>query len=166
MDINLPLILVVASALGIVIWCADQFYFKAKRQAEQKPHWLISETRSLLPILLLVLIVRSFIAEPFQIPSSSMEPSLLVGDFILVNKFTYGIRLPVSRTKVIDINQPKRGDVMVFFPPGDKRYFIKRVIGLPGDLIEYRNKQLYINGELQTALVSQQGLDLLRRQLL
>ena len=166
MDINLPLILVLASFAGIVIWLVDQLYLKAKRAEDEEAHWLINETRSLLPIVLIVLILRSFVAEPFQIPSSSMEPTLLVGDFILVNKFTYGIRLPVTRTKVLDLNEPKRGDVMVFFPPNDKRYFIKRVIGLPGDLIEYQNKQLFINGELQQTIVSEDELDLLRRQLL
>jgi len=103
------------------------------------------------------LVLRSFLVEPFQIPSSSMVPTLEVGDFILVNKFTYGIRLPVIRTKVIDINDPKRGDVMVFFPPHEKRYFIKRVVGLPGDRIDYIDNQLFINGakiaeELQAQL--------------
>jgi signal peptidase I len=120
----------------------------------------------LLPVILLVLIVRSFLAEPFQIPSSSMEPTLLVGDFILVNKFTYGIRLPVTRTKIIDINEPERGDVMVFFPPQDKRYFIKRIVGLPGDLIEYKNKQLSVNGEIQDLVLDSEKVDLLKRQLL
>ncbi len=94
-----------------------------------------------------------------------MEPTLLVGDFILVNKFTYGLRLPVTRTKVLNINEPERGDVMVFFPPNDKRYFIKRIIGLPGDLIEYKNKQLWINGEAQSTQLVQADIDLLKRQL-
>ena len=108
----------------------------------------VKEVRSLLPIVLVVTILRSFIVEPFQIPSSSMEPTLNIGDFILVNKYAYGIRLPVIRNKVLEIGEPKKGDVMVF-PPHDKRYFIKRVIGVPGDQIEYRNKILYINGQEQ-----------------
>src|SRR5690554_834372 len=178
MDIDLPLVLVIASFLGILIWLYDFIILRRRRNVaimalqteypgwnsagspDKRPYqirlsqiqhepWLIRETKSFLPIILVVLVVRSFIVEPFQIPSSSMEPSLDVGDFILVNKFTYGIRLPVTNTKVITVNQPQRGEVMVFFPPNDARYFIKRVIGLPGDYIEYRDKVLYINGEQQ-----------------
>jgi signal peptidase I len=93
-----------------------------------------------------VLVLRSFVVEPFQIPSSSMVPTLEIGDYILVNKFSYGLRLPVARTKVVEIGEPQRGDVVVFFPPNDNRYFIKRLIGLPGDRISYRNKQLTVNG--------------------
>jgi signal peptidase I len=102
---------------------------------------------SLAPVLGLVLVLRSFVIEPFQIPSSSMVPTLKVGDFILVNKWTYGIRLPVLRTKIIELNSPERGDVMVFFPPHEERYFIKRVIGLPGDEIHVLDGVLYINGD-------------------
>ena len=98
------------------------------------------------PVLFVVLVLRSFVVEPFQIPSGSMIPTLEVGDFILVNKFSYGLRLPVVGTKVVDVGEPKRGDVMVFFPPDDQRYFIKRVIGLPGDEIRVVNNVLYING--------------------
>lgn len=103
--------------------------------------------RAFFPVLLVVLVLRSFVVEPFQIPSASMVPTLEVGDFILVNKFTYGLRLPVAGTKIVDIGEPQRGDVMVFFPPHDDRYFIKRVVGLPGDRLVYRDKILYINGE-------------------
>jgi signal peptidase I len=101
---------------------------------------------SFFPVLAVVLVLRSFVVEPFQIPSSSMVPTLEIGDYILVNKFSYGLRLPVARTKVTDIGEPQRGDVVVFFPPNDNRYFIKRLIGLPGDRISYRNKQLTVNG--------------------
>lgn len=104
--------------------------------------------RSFFPVLAVVVILRSFVVEPFQIPSSSMVPTLEVGDYILVNKFAYGLRLPVIKTKLADVGDPQRGDVIVFFPPGDNRYFIKRLIGLPGDYIEYRDKVLYINGEV------------------
>lgn len=104
-------------------------------------------SKSFFPVLFVVLILRSFVIEPFQIPSSSMVPTLEIGDYILVSKFSYGIRLPVVGTKIIDVGKPKRGDVMVFFPPHDKRYFIKRVIGLPGDVISYTNKRLTINGK-------------------
>jgi signal peptidase I len=126
-----------------------QAAYESARAAAAKEPALIEYSKSFFPVLLLVFVLRSFIAEPFQIPSGSMEPTLEVGDFILVNKFTYGIRLPVINKKIIDINQPKRGDVMVFFPPHmPETYFIKRVIGLPGDQIKYINHVLYINGEV------------------
>lgn len=196
MDIDLPLILVIASVAGIVIWIFDWLMLRPKRneavrQLQAKyPEWntpglpdgrayqtllpealrepaIVRETKSFLPIILVVLIVRSFIVEPFQIPSSSMEPTLDIGDFILVNKFTYGIRLPVTNTKVIANNEPQRGDVMVFFPPNDPRYFIKRVIGLPGDYIEYKDKVLYINGQRQEQQpLSAAPMDFERRDML
>ena len=97
-------------------------------------------------MLLLVLVLRSFLFEPYQIPSESMVPTLEVGDFILVNKFAYGIRLPVLGTKIFDVGEPQRGDVMVFIPPHEPRYFIKRVVGLPGDHVRYQDKVLTING--------------------
>jgi signal peptidase I len=98
-------------------------------------------------VILIVFLLRSFLVEPFKIPSGSMIPTLLIGDFILVNKFTYGIRLPVANVKVLDLGAPKRGDVMVFrFPDDPSLDYIKRVVGLPGDRIEYRNKRLIVNG--------------------
>lgn len=109
---------------------------------------VVEYARSFFPVLAVVLVLRSFLYEPFQIPSSSMVPTLEVGDYILVNKYAYGLRLPVSRTKVMDLGEPERGDVMVFFPPHQNdTYYIKRVIGKPGDRIAYRDKQLFLNGE-------------------
>jgi signal peptidase I len=147
MDINFPLILVCAVAatgMGVLI---DKLFLRTKRKPETKePAW-VDFSRSFFPVLLLVLLLRSFLLEPFKIPSSSMVPTLQVGDFILVNKYTYGLRLPVINTKILSINEPKRGDVMVFFPPNEKRYFIKRVIGVPGDEIRYIDRVVYINGE-------------------
>ncbi len=106
--------------------------------------------RSFFPVLFLVLILRSFIFEPFRIPSGSMYPTLEVGDFIVVSKFSYGLRLPVINKKIIPISEPKRGEVVVFKFPEDKRInFIKRVVGLPGDTIVYKDKRLYVNGILQ-----------------
>jgi signal peptidase I len=97
-------------------------------------------------VLAVVFVLRSFLYEPFQIPSSSMVPTLEVGDYILVNKYHYGIRLPIVRTKVVDLTSPQRGDVMVFFAPHmNDTYFIKRVIGLPGDRVSYRGKQIFVN---------------------
>lgn len=177
MNINFPLILVVAvfvtAFVSIFDWTVlakkrrqaldlikQQFsgvdlseekkkaaYQTACSAASQEPV-VVEYSKSFFPVLAIVLILRSFIVEPFQIPSESMVPTLEVGDFILVNKFAYGIRLPVIRTKVIDINQPDRGDVMVFFPPHETRYFIKRVIGLPGDKVKIDRGDLYINGSL------------------
>ncbi len=110
--------------------------------------WLSRQSKSFLPILIIVIILRSFIAEPFKIPSGSMIPTLLVGDFILVNKYEYGIRLPITKTLIIRTSYPKRGDVIVFRYPKDKNVnFIKRVIGIPGDKITYVNKKLYVNGK-------------------
>jgi len=108
---------------------------------------LVEYARAFFPVILLVFLLRSFLVEPFRIPSGSMMPGLLAGDFILVNKYTYGIRLPVINRKILEIGAPRHGDVMVFRFPGDpSTNFIKRVIGLPGDRIVYRDKQLTING--------------------
>lgn len=127
---------------------ADAKEFSRALDGLPRESTLVEYSRSFFPVLAVVFVLRSFIAEPFQIPSSSMVPTLEVGDYILVNKFTYGIRLPVLRTKVFSINEPERGDVMVFFPPHmNKTYYIKRVIGLPGDVVSYRNKRLYVNGD-------------------
>lgn len=176
MDINFPLILVVlvgvSGGIALFDWIVlrkprrqylaevenrfkgvnlenekQRKAYEAARSAASQEPVAVEYAKSFFPVLAIVLILRSFIVEPFQIPSESMVPTLEVGDFILVNKFTYGLRLPVMRTKVIPINDPERGDVMVFFPPHESRYFIKRVIGLPGDVIEHKDNQLTINGE-------------------
>jgi len=114
-----------------------------------KQPWWIEYSVSFFPVILIVFLLRSFLVEPFKIPSSSMVPTLLVGDFILVNKYAYGIRLPVANKKIVPLGEPARGDVMVFRYPEDPSLdYIKRVVGLPGDRIEYRNKRLTINGRL------------------
>ena len=147
MDLNFELILTLIFLLAAVFWLLNKFVVKQQEG-------LIEFTGSLAPVLGLVLILRSFIVEPFQIPSQSMVPTLKVGDFILVNKWAYGVRLPVLRPKVIEVASPERGDVMVFFPPHTDRYFIKRVVGLPGDQVNVINGVLYINGEkmMQTSM--------------
>ncbi len=159
MDIDLPYILFwVVTACGL-IWLVDVLAFRKKRRArdpEAADPAVVEYAQSFFPVLMFVLLLRSFLAEPYQIPSESMVPTLLVGDFILVNKYTYGLRLPVFGTKILDVDDPARGDVMVFVPPHDPRYFIKRVIGVPGDRVVYENKALYINGErLQYELVGE-----------
>ena len=147
MDINFPLILVILVFVTGVIWLLDKLVLAKKRGADESTPTWIEYSGSFFPVLFIVLILRSFLYEPFQIPSASMVPTLEIGDFILVNKYTYGLRLPVTGTKIVDISEPERGDVMVFFPPNDERYFIKRVIGLPGDKVQVINNILYINGE-------------------
>ena len=113
----------------------------------RQPTW-IEYSGSFFPVIALVFILRSFLWEPFKIPSSSMVPTLLVGDFILVNKYAYGIRLPIINKKVIEVGDPQRGDVMVFKYPKDMgQDYIKRVIGVPGDTITYENKRLTVNGK-------------------
>jgi signal peptidase I len=123
---------------------------------------LIETARSFFPVLLLVFLVRSFLFEPFQIPSGSMKPTLAVGNFVLVSKFSYGLRLPVIRTSLWKRPGPERGDVTVFrFPESPKVHYIKRVIGLPGDRVVYRNKQLSINGEPASKTFVRKGADTL-----
>lgn len=130
------------------IWLLDSLVLSKKRQVgSDEPIW-VEYAKSFFPVILVVFFVRSFIVEPFKIPSGSMMPTLLAGDFILVNKFTYGLRVPILNNTFIEVGQPKRGDVMVFhYPPAPSVDYIKRVIGLPGDRVKYQDKQLMINGE-------------------
>ncbi len=132
-----------------LIWLLDIMVLSKKRQpGADEPIW-VEYAKSFFPVILVVFFVRSFIVEPFKIPSGSMMPTLLAGDFILVNKFTYGLRVPILNNTFIEVGQPKRGDVMVFhYPPAPSVDYIKRVIGLPGDRIQYQDKQLIVNGEL------------------
>ncbi len=161
MKIDFALILTSLTLLTGIIWLIDKLFFaKARKQAQQAPGGdeitepvAVDWSRSLFPVLLFVLVLRSFLFEPFRIPSSSMMPTLLIGDFILVNKFAYGVRLPVLNTKIIDIGSPKRGDVIVFRYPGngpndptEGTDYIKRVIGLPGDVIGIASNRVTING--------------------
>ncbi|MGI4855940.1 MAG: signal peptidase I [Janthinobacterium lividum] len=118
------------------------------RDEKLRQPWWLEYSASFFPVILAVFLLRSFVVEPFKIPSGSMIPTLLVGDFILVNKFDYGLRMPVLNRKLIPLGEPKRGDVMVFRYPKDESVdYIKRVIGLPGDTIAYENKRLTVNGK-------------------
>lgn len=168
MNLNLELILVVGTLVTGIIVLLDKLILAGNRRKrvleesyearfgesrrsnagkEYKEPWYVDYSRSFFPVLLIVLILRSFVAEPFRIPSGSMMPTLLHGDFILVNKFSYGLRLPVLHNKVWENGLPQRGDVVVFrYPKNPSLDYIKRVIGLPGDKIEYRNKNIYVNG--------------------
>ncbi|PZO07292.1 MAG: signal peptidase I [Lysobacteraceae bacterium] len=160
MKIDLALILTALAALTGLIWLVDSLFFARKRKLmlaqgdEVVDPVLVEYAKSLFPIIFLVLGLRSFVAEPFRIPSSSMMPTLLVGDFILVNKFSYGLRLPVLNTKVVPLGEPRRGDVVVFRYPGmgeddvqKGMDYIKRVVGLPGDRISFSNQTLYVNDQ-------------------
>jgi len=168
MNFDFPTVMVIATFVTGIIWLIDERLWRPKRtvkieelkhsyagadkeevinQAEKEPI-IVEYAKSFFPVILVVLILRSFMFEPFRIPSGSMIPTLKVGDFILVNKFNYGIRLPVINTKIFDVGEPERGDVAVFrFPKDPSVDYIKRVIGLPGDRIAYRAKNLYVNGK-------------------
>lgn len=152
MNIDFALVLVIGAAITGIIWMIDHFWFAEDRASKSlsskdvKDPVLVEYAKFLFPVFFIVLLLRGFIAEPFRIPSGSMLPTLEIGDFILVNKFSYGLRLPVANTKVISIADPQRGDVIVFrYPENPSIDYIKRVVGVPGDKVAYYNKVLYIN---------------------
>jgi len=154
-NFDFELLLVSLAAASGVIWGVYQLFFAKGRAAfeasgmdETNEPIIVEYARSLFPVFFIVLLLRSFLVEPYEIPSGSMKPTLLVGDFIVVSKFSYGVRLPVIDTKIFDVDSPERGDVMVFrYPRDNETNYIKRVVGLPGDHILYANKMLYINGK-------------------
>jgi signal peptidase I len=156
MVFDFSFILVVASLITGVIWALDAWLWKPKRvqlavQGGVAPEnvrepVIVEYARSFFPVIFIVLLIRSFLFEPFRIPSDSMMPTLLDGDFIFVNKFSYGLRLPVVNAKVVAIGEPKRGDVIVFRLPADpSTNYIKRLVGLPGDHVVVKGRQVYIN---------------------
>jgi len=149
---DFALLLVILTFVSGVIWGLEVLYrrvLKSEHGASPSDNIIVEYARSFFPVLLLVLVVRSFLFEPFRIPSSSMVPTLLVGDFIFVNKFTYGLRLPVLHSKILEIGSPERGDVMVFrLPSNPSVNYIKRLVGLPGDTVVVKDKRIFINGEL------------------
>ncbi|HEX4044393.1 MAG TPA: signal peptidase I [Gammaproteobacteria bacterium] len=155
MHFNFELILFYAVLVCGGLYLLDIIFFAPRRQRKahaqgKTPHMpiIMDYARSFFPVLLIVFLLRAFLFEPFRIPSGSLEPTLLQGDFILVNKYQYGTRLPITQTKLFGDGKPQRGDIMVFRWPANKSYdFVKRVIGLPGDHISYVNKELYINGQ-------------------
>lgn len=154
MNFNFELILFYATVISGVLALIDILFFKPARQRKigaggsDKLPVIFDYAYSFFPVLLIVFLLRSFLFEPFRIPSGSLEPTLLIGDFILVNKFDYGVRLPVIHKKVAGSGAPQRGDIIVFrWPPNPSVNFIKRVIGLPGDHISYVNKELTVNGQ-------------------
>lgn len=160
MNFDIALFLVILTFLSGAIWLVDSLFFaKARMQNMEgvaegdeeavKEPIIVDYARSLFPVFFIVLVLRSFVFEPFRIPSQSMMPTLWVGDFILVNKFSYGLRLPAINTEFYDSGKPERGDVVVFrFPKEPSINYIKRVIGVPGDHVQYKNKILTVNGEV------------------
>jgi signal peptidase I len=148
---SFELILVIVTAVSGVIAYVDRIIWRPKRLkavVATKEPIIVEYARSLFPIFLIVLVLRSFIIEPFKIPSGSMYPTLQIGDFIVVNKFAYGVKLPVIQTTIIPVSTPERGDVVVFkFPDDPTVDYIKRVVGIPGDEITYLERTLFINGE-------------------
>ena len=145
---NFALIMFLLLIATGAIWLLDHYVLRRKRAVDAHEPWWVEYPKSFFPVILIVFLLRSFLVEPFKIPSGSMLPTLLVGDFILVNKFAYGIRIPIINLKVVDIDQPQRGEVMVFrYPENPSLDYIKRVIGMPGDKVSYQNKRLAINGE-------------------
>jgi len=167
MNIDFPAILVLATLVTGLVWAMDALLWAPKRRQQAaalgagdggvnsaklkevlKEPTLVEYSKSFFPVILAVLLLRSFLVEPFRIPSGSMMPTLLVGDFILVNKYAYGIRLPVLNNKVVELGEPRRGDVVVFrFPKDPGVDYIKRVVGVPGDRVVYQGKTLYINDQ-------------------
>jgi signal peptidase I len=162
MNIDFAAVLVVLTVVTGAIWLLDVLMLGPRRAhgastlggageartVAAKLPWYVDLSKSFFPVILAVLVLRSFIVEPFRIPSESMLPTLLKGDFILVSKFAYGLRLPVLNTKLFGNGQPARGDVVVFrYPREPSVAYIKRVVGLPGDRLEYRTKRLFINGQ-------------------
>ena len=140
-------VLLLATTISGLIWGIDSALLRAKRGGESEPV-VVEMARSFFPVILIVFLLRSFLYEPFKIPSESMLPTLQVGDFILVNKFTYGVRLPVINRKIVETGSPQRGDVMVFrYPEDPAKDFIKRVVAIPGDKIAYKQKRLSINDQ-------------------
>jgi signal peptidase I len=141
-------VLLIAALVTGLVWLFDAKVTRRKRTAGEPEPVVVDMARAFFPVIVVVFLIRSFWIEPFKIPSGSMKPTLLVGDFILVNKYTYGIRIPVINKKVIDVNPIRRGDVVVFRYPADPSVdYIKRVIGLSGDKVVYKGKRLTINGE-------------------
>ncbi|ESK40112.1 signal peptidase I [Acinetobacter nectaris] len=149
MDFDFNLILVPVTLILFIVWLLDKFVFRQREaRGRGNENFVITWAYDFWPVLAVVLVLRSFFFEPFNIPSDSMVPTLETGDYILVNKFDYGIRLPLANTKVINVGEPERGQVFVFrYPLQPSISYIKRVVGLPGDHIQYHNNTLYINGQ-------------------
>ncbi len=159
---SFPALMVILVIVTGIIWLIDSLFWAPHRTKDKKDPLAVEYAKSFFPIILVVLVIRSFIAEPFRIPSASMLPTLHIGDFILVNKFAYGVRLPVLNTKILATGEPERGDVVVFrYPKNPRLDYIKRIVGLPGDTVGYFNKTVYINGQEIAQQVKEKDISLL-----
>jgi signal peptidase I len=161
MNVNFPLILVIATFLTGLIYLIDVLLLaKRRKKSNKKMPWWVDYARSFFPVLLIVLVIRSFIVQPFRVPTGSLEPTVLPNDFVAVNQFAYGLRLPVLNTKILSIGEPKRGDIVVFrYPIDPKVDYVKRMIGVPGDHVVYKNKILTINGKEMSQRFLHKGMD-------
>jgi len=141
----LTLAVLVTGVIALLDIC---FWAKKRRQAGRKQPIIIEYARAFFPVLFIVLIIRSFVVQPYRVPTSSLVPTIVPGDFIVVKQYEYGLRLPIWNYKIFEVGEPQRGDIVLFrFPPNPKITYVKRLIGLPGDHIVYRDKVLYINGD-------------------
>ena len=162
-SIDFPLILSLLVILTGIIALIDALFLAKKRreQGKKKLPLVIEYSRSFFPVLLIVLLIRSFLIQPYRVPTGSLEPTIMPGDFIAVNQFAYGLRLPVLNYKIVPIGEPKRGDIALFrYPKDPKMIFVKRVIGLPGDHIVYKNKVLSVNGKTMRQYTLGKALDI------
>lgn len=148
-NLGILMILTVLTFGSLIIWLVYKFCMqKSYARAQKREPLLVDYARSLFPIFLIVLLFRAFVMQPFRVPTGSLEPTIMPGDFVAVSQFSYGLRLPITHTKILKIGEPKVGDIVVFrYPVNPKIDFIKRVVGTPGDHVVYKNKVLYINGK-------------------
>ena len=161
LDVDFPLILSLLVIVALLIIVIDKFFFMKKRKlSNKKKPTLVEYARSFFPVLLIVFLVRSFLVQPYRVPTGSLEPTIMPGDFIAASQFSYGIRLPVLNYKILDIGEPHHGDIALFhYPKNPSLIFVKRVIGLPKDHIIYKNKILTVNGKVMTQKVIGHSLD-------
>lgn len=155
-----PIVLVGATIATGIIYLLDKIWWAKKRHAGRKMPALVEFSRSFFSVFLIVLVIRSFIVQPYRVPTGSLEPTVLPNDFLVVTQYSYGLRLPITNTRVVPIGEPKRGDIVVFhFPVNPKIDYVKRMVGLPGDHIVYKDKTLYINGVKATQRYIGKGID-------
>jgi signal peptidase I len=148
LNIDFPFLLTLVVIITGLVALADIVFFSKKREQEAAMPYLIEFSRSFFPALLLVWLIRSFLIQPYRVPTGSLEPTVLPGDFIAVKQFSYGLRFPVLNKKILGVAEPKRGDIALFrWPVDTSKLFVKRVVGLPGDHIVYKNNILTINGQ-------------------
>lgn len=162
MIFDFPTILTMILAAMLLLIAADKFYLSARREGEATRPWLIAQAYDFFWVIFIVWIIRSFFGQGYAVPSGSLEPTVKPVEFIVVNQFKYGIRLPVIHKKIFNISEPKRGDIVVFrWPPDEHWNYVKRLIGVPGDRISYHNKVLTINGKIakQTKLSDSYTID-------